>query len=181
MEKLAERYLSRLDSTRRPIDPINFVFSFNARKRGNETGMLERLRPLEAYWDAQLHAGIDTSFPHWFKAIFAFLRGATDEAYGHAERAFSLDPGPPRVVDAPYRLQGWGDIRRFVALREQYEAYIRAERLKLLAVLPVAKTGSRPGDPCPGPARAMWRAETKADSRHQQACGNKFSHSVSVW
>ena len=133
-EKLAERYLGRLGPQRRAIHAVNYIFVLKAWKQGDDRGMRERLGPPEAGLDAQLAAGLDTSDLHWAKAQTAFLRGELDEAKSHAERALAIGTISARDLAAPYRYLGWDGIAEFVALRDRYEAYLGAERLKLLTV-----------------------------------------------
>lgn len=48
--------------------------------------------------------------------------------------ALSIGMPSPRIIDFLYRHLGWNESPRFQALRDNHEAYLAAERLKLLAV-----------------------------------------------
>jgi TolB-like protein/lipoprotein NlpI len=133
-QKLAARHLAKLDPTAKPIANTNLIAVMVAWAKGDQAVMHERLAPLEARVDADLKAGIDTSYVHWQKAQYAFLQGEKDTAYGHAKRALSEGALTPSRLDFPYRHLGWNDIPRFKALRDDYEAYLATERQKLLRV-----------------------------------------------
>ena len=133
-EKMVARHLAKLGPDARPLAFTNAIFAIGAWARGDEATMLERLTPLEVSINQALEAGIDVSGIHWGKAQFAFMRGQSDAAYEHAERALSIGTISPGNIASPYRHLGWDKIPRFKALRDRYEAYLAAERLKLLTV-----------------------------------------------
>ena len=133
-EKMVARRLAKLGPAARPIAFINYIAVFGAWARGDEAAMLERLQPLEVAIDQALEAGIDVSGIHWEKAQNAFIQGQTDAAFEHATRALTMGTLRPRGIEFPYRQLGWNKIPRFQALRDQYETYLAAERLKLLTV-----------------------------------------------
>ncbi|PHS21219.1 MAG: hypothetical protein COA84_16005 [Robiginitomaculum sp.] len=133
-QKLAARHLANLDPVAKPIANTNLIAVVVAWAKGDQAVILDRLAPLAARVDADLKAGIDTSYAHWQKAQYTYLQGEKDTAYKYARRALSEGALTPSVLDFPYRHLGWNDNPRFKALRDDYEAYLATERQKLLSV-----------------------------------------------
>lgn len=132
--ELASRYLDTLGSTRSSIDAINSIFAISAWLRGDRETTLRRLQPLEESFESAIDAGEDTSFARFALAIFANLRGDTDQAYEYLDKAMAAELLMPANLARFYELMGWNELPRFVTLKARHDEYRLAERRKFLAV-----------------------------------------------
>lgn len=109
------------------------IFVYEAWHRGDREAMLDRLVPLEAELNRNMETGLDSALLRWRKTIVLLLRGEITQAHAQAEIAFSYETEPPHRLDIHYRHFGWDYLPEFRDLRERYNEYLAAERLKLLA------------------------------------------------
>jgi len=129
---LAERYLDTLGATRQPIDGTNLMFALDARQRGDEETMLERMAPVEARVDQALASGVDFFWPRFQKAMFLNMRGKTGPALQHLEKAVTQAIFSDESLERFYDRMGVSEIPEFVELRKRNRQYVASERDKLL-------------------------------------------------
>jgi tetratricopeptide (TPR) repeat protein len=132
--KLADRYLSLLEDSQRPADFVNIIFALDAWERGDKEVLLERIGPVEANIDQALESGVDLFFIHLGKALVAQMRGQSNIALEHLQKAATRSLMPVEQLTSMYETAGWNDLPEFAELRETHREYISAEYEKLLKV-----------------------------------------------
>ena len=132
--RLATQYLEGLGETRRPIDGTNMIFALEAMHRGDEETMLARIGPVEAAIDEQIASGVDFFWVHVMKAIILDMRGQSQLARNHLEKATTRSIMPIDRLEYFYSVMGWDEDPDFTPLRERHRDYILAEAGKLLEV-----------------------------------------------
>lgn len=129
----AGRTLDSIDASLREIDWVNYVFAFDAWRRGDSAELEDILTPVDRMIAAHSDAGNDTSFMRTIKAINALMRGNVDAAAVELELALSHDLMDPVLLHDLYARHDFSEFPRLVEIRQQYEEYIKGERHKLLA------------------------------------------------
>jgi len=132
--QLAQRYLDSLGETRRPMDFANMMFVMDAWNRGDEDEARARIEPLEKRIDEYIASGIDNFWVHILKAIFHTIRGDTNLALDHVEKAAFRSILSTDRLALFYSRMGWDQLPEFAGLRERHRQYMTAERDKLLAI-----------------------------------------------
>ena len=80
--RYAEEFLATLGDEARPLSWANMIVAFDARDRGDEKTMLERIGPLEEMTDRAIASGVNTAWVRFGKAAIATrIRGAIRATY----------------------------------------------------------------------------------------------------
>jgi TolB-like protein/tetratricopeptide (TPR) repeat protein len=132
--KLAQRYLSSIEESQRPINFINYMFVLDAWSRGDQEAVLQRIVPLEATVDRALASGVDFYFLHLGKAFISQILGQTEVARKHLNWAATRSVMPVERLAYMYEIAGWDEMPEFTEIRINHRKYIAAERDKLLKV-----------------------------------------------
>ena len=132
--RLANQYLDSLGETRRPIDGSNMMLALDAMDRGDEEAMLARIGPIEKRFDEQIASGVDFFWVHVMKAMILEMRGKSQLALDHLEKATTRSVMPVERLAYVYEYMGWKDDPDFVVLQQRHRSYMLAERSKLLDV-----------------------------------------------
>ena len=116
------------------MDFANLIFALDAWRRGDEAEMRTRIEPLEKRIDEYIASGFDHLWVHTPKAVFHTMRGDTNLALDHLEKAAFRSIMPIDRMAYFYKRMGWDQLPEFNALRERHRQYVAAEHDKLLAV-----------------------------------------------
>lgn len=132
--RLAERYLGQLSPLRRPIDGANFIPAFDAWKRADVDELRHIVGPVLESQQRNFDSGLAMPFPYLVNAVFLFLADDRDAALARLRDAYSAGTVALATLANLYERLGWNELPEFVALRRQYEEYVRKERRHFLAV-----------------------------------------------
>ncbi len=132
--RLARRFLNGLGESHRATHFANMMFAYDARDRGEQDKALEITAPVEARIDEGLAAGIDSWWIHFGKAMVSEMRGDSETAYDHLEKAMMRSIAPVERVAYMYEFMGWKDKPEFVALQERHREYMESARAELMKI-----------------------------------------------
>jgi len=131
--RVAAEFLESMDESIRPQMGANILFALDAMERGDEETALERIGPVEAAIDGALESGIDNADVHLGKALFLQMRGKSDLALEHIEKAAFSGIMRPGNLAFFYSLTGWDEMPEFVDVQDRHREYMQAQRAELLA------------------------------------------------
>jgi hypothetical protein len=110
------------------------IFALDAWQRGDMELTLERIGPLEAVVDQAIASGVDFFFIHLGKALMVHLRGRSDIALEHLNKAATRSVMPVERLTYMYEIAGWDEMPEFADIRNTHREYIAAERDKVLEI-----------------------------------------------
>ena len=131
--RVAAEFLESMDESIRPQMNANILFALDAMERGDEETALERIGPVEATIDGALESGIENADVHLGKALFLQMRGKSDLALEHIEKAAFSGIMRPGNLAFFYSLTGWDEMPEFVDVQDRHREYMQAQRAELLA------------------------------------------------
>jgi TolB-like protein len=132
--RLAEEFLASLGDEARPMSWANMIVAFDARDRGDEKTMLERIEPLENRIDEAIASGVNTASVRFGKAAISVMRGNKALALEHFEIGAFRDVIQTARLDRFFTLLGVNDEPEFTDLRNRHSDYMASQREELLAI-----------------------------------------------
>jgi TolB-like protein len=132
--EFAEEFLASLGDEARPLSWANLIVAFDARDRGDEKTMLERIGPLEDSFDRAIASGINTAWLRFGKAAISVMRGKNALALEHFEIGAFRDVIQTAQLDRFFILLGVSDEPEFKDLRNRHRDYMTSQREELLAI-----------------------------------------------
>jgi TolB-like protein len=131
--KFAEEHLASLGGESRPLAWTNLIIAYDARDRGDEKTMLERIGPLEDNLDRAIASGVNTAGVRFGKGAVLVLRGNKAKALEHFEIGAFRDVIQTARLDRILARLGVRDEPEYKDLLNRHRDYMTSQREELLA------------------------------------------------
>ena len=110
------------------------LFALDARDRGDDEALLERLGPLEVAIDSYIASGVNIADVRFGKAAIAVMRGKKAQAIENFEIGAFRGIIQTAQLDQFFSLLDVSDDPEFIDLSNRHRDYMAAQRNELLAI-----------------------------------------------